>query len=473
MTASPRHPTRIAIIGAGPSGLYAAQALRELGYTNITVLERQPRIGGMALTRHYEVGDGRRIPYEMGSAQPFSSHKLFRLIRELDLHLGVDFGDGERPGKPGRFRFYSTRRGEYVADFVRFPHTGQALNKQLGLIRDFARLVPTLLRFRSLMQPGYGGCLPPELAGQSEAQWMKAQGFEVIQPLLQTLFSVTAGGGTGESPQDPRSLVQSLKSLIFAINPPMRYTMGLFQPVREGYQEILIRLARRFNVITQADITQVRRSPEGVKITWNGQTQSFDRLIIACPPANLMAALDATEEERAVFSRILTRPMWSVCFAARGIPEPAAAYVFTDQAEYPDAMPALCGFACYGLVEGSGRDALRLYGGLVGHDRMEGIDAALETSVQQLQKVFGAHDVRWIDKVFWQQFNSHFPLEDVAVGVYQQVKRLQGQRSTYYTGEYLAGNSHSMTLEYSWALAEQHFPAIKPQAPRPAVTANS
>jgi oxygen-dependent protoporphyrinogen oxidase len=473
MTASPRQATRIAIVGAGPSGLYAAQALRELGYTHITVLERQARVGGMALTRHHEAGDGRRIPYEMGSAQPFSSRRLFRLIRELNLHLGVDFGDGERLGKLGRFRFYNTRRADYVADFVRFPHTGQPLNKQLGLIRDFARLVPTLIRFRYLMQPGHAGCLPPEVAGQSEAQWMKAQGFEVIQPLLQALFSATASGGACEKPDDPRSLVQSLKSLVFAINPPMRYTKGLFQPVREGYQEILVRLAQRFNVITQADITQIQRSPDGVKITWNGQTQSFDRLIIACPPANLMPALDATDEEQSVFSRILTRPTWRVCFLARGIPEPTAAYVFTDQAEYPDATPALCGFSCHGLVEGSGQDALRLYCGLVGLDQMEGIDAALETSTQRLQKVFGAHDIRWIDKVFWRQFNSHFPLEDVAAGVYQQVERMQGQHATYYTGEYLAGNSHSMTLEYSWALAQRHFETATVRAQRPADTVAS
>lgn len=449
--------TRIAIIGAGPSGLYAAEALRQLGYTDVTVLEKQARVGGMALTRFYETGDGRRIPYELGSAQPFSSRKLFRLIKELGLHLGVDFGEGRRIGKPGRFRFYNTRRKEYVADFVRHPHTGQPLSKHAGLMRDFARLVPWLVRFRKLMKPGHAHDLPSELLGLSEARWLSQQKFRVIEPLLLALFSATASGGVAENAADPRSLVQSFKSLVFALNPPLRYTMGLFQPVREGYQEILNRLAARLNVVTRANITSIRRGSDGVRIQWNGQEQHFDRLIIACPPGNLASVMDTNEDEKALFTRVRTRPTWRVCFLARGIPEPTAAYVFTDQAEYPDAAPALCGFSCHGLIEGTGKDALRLYCGLVGHDRMDGMGEVLETSTQRLREVFGAHDIRWIDKVFWPQFNSHFGLEDVAAGVYERFEALQGHNQTWYTGEYLAGNSHSMTLEYSWEMAQRHF----------------
>lgn len=39
--------TRIAIVGAGPSGLSAAYALSKLGYTDITVLEKHHSVGGM------------------------------------------------------------------------------------------------------------------------------------------------------------------------------------------------------------------------------------------------------------------------------------------------------------------------------------------------------------------------------------------------------------------------------------------
>lgn len=39
--------TRIGIVGAGPSGMSAAYALSQLGYNNVTVLEKHHTVGGM------------------------------------------------------------------------------------------------------------------------------------------------------------------------------------------------------------------------------------------------------------------------------------------------------------------------------------------------------------------------------------------------------------------------------------------
>lgn len=44
--AAPKALPRIAIVGAGISGLRAAQLLFEKGYTNLTVFEARDRIGG-------------------------------------------------------------------------------------------------------------------------------------------------------------------------------------------------------------------------------------------------------------------------------------------------------------------------------------------------------------------------------------------------------------------------------------------
>ncbi len=450
-------PLRIAIIGAGPSGLYAAEALRQQGHRDITVFEKQARVGGMALTRTFTTEDGRQFPYDMGSGQPFSSRKLFKLIKDLGLHLGRDLGPGYPAGTTCHFRFLSAATGEYSADFLKHPHTGQPLHRHPAMLRDTARLLPWLWRLRKLARPGHDHDFPPEVLAMTEEQWMRACDFKLMPPLLSALSSISSNGGVHSTPGDPRSLVQSLKSLVFALNPPLRYTRGVWLPVREGYQEVLIRLAQRFNVQTRAEITDIERDRDGVRITCNGRDHQFDRLIIACPPQNLAAVMDVDEEERRLFSKVRSRPTWRAAFLARGIPEPRSVYVFTDQAVDPDAPHAVCDFHCHGHIEGSGRDALRLYCSVVGHDRLDGIDEALRNSEQRLQKALGAHDIRWIDQVFWPQFNSHFPVEDVAAGIYERFERLQGRRHTYFTGEYLAGNSHSMTLEYSWQLVERQF----------------
>src|SRR5689334_24353591 len=42
----PRKSLRIAVVGAGPSGLTAADTLQQLGYQNVTVFEKNDRVGG-------------------------------------------------------------------------------------------------------------------------------------------------------------------------------------------------------------------------------------------------------------------------------------------------------------------------------------------------------------------------------------------------------------------------------------------
>ena len=60
-----QHPTttaRIGVIGAGVSGLTVAYYLKEAGYANVTVLEKERRVGGKCCSVEIE---GRA--YEMGA----------------------------------------------------------------------------------------------------------------------------------------------------------------------------------------------------------------------------------------------------------------------------------------------------------------------------------------------------------------------------------------------------------------------
>src|SRR5687767_5299759 len=46
LQAPARRDLRIAVVGAGASGLTAAYTLTELGYRNVTVFEKEDRVGG-------------------------------------------------------------------------------------------------------------------------------------------------------------------------------------------------------------------------------------------------------------------------------------------------------------------------------------------------------------------------------------------------------------------------------------------
>ena len=186
--------------------------------------------------------------------------------------------------------------------------------------------------------------------------------------------------------------------------------------------------------------------------------------------------MDTDSQERELYDTVsVTHPTWRVAFVARGIPNPEASYVFTDQAEYADAPASISFLACNALVEGSGENALHLYSGIVGSPHISEIESALDNATNRLKNVFGARDIQWIDRVFWPQFNTHISMTGVARGAFDRFERLQGHKATYYTGEYLSGNSHGKTLEYSWELVRRHFakvtaPSVSPAGQQPSPT---
>ena len=55
----PRKSLRIAVVGAGPSGLTAADTLQQLGYQNVTVFEKNDRVGGKVYSYQQRL-DGQR-----------------------------------------------------------------------------------------------------------------------------------------------------------------------------------------------------------------------------------------------------------------------------------------------------------------------------------------------------------------------------------------------------------------------------
>jgi NADPH-dependent 2,4-dienoyl-CoA reductase/sulfur reductase-like enzyme len=72
--------TRIAVLGAGASGLAAAEELRELGYENVTIIEAGAEAGGK--TREHEV---QGIRYETGTVWCFPGPDYERYCNKYGL----------------------------------------------------------------------------------------------------------------------------------------------------------------------------------------------------------------------------------------------------------------------------------------------------------------------------------------------------------------------------------------------------
>ena len=76
---------KIVIIGAGPTGLAAGYRLRELGYTNFTMLESRHKVGGLASSERSANG----FTYDIGGHVLFSHYEYFD--RLFDRLMGDEY----------------------------------------------------------------------------------------------------------------------------------------------------------------------------------------------------------------------------------------------------------------------------------------------------------------------------------------------------------------------------------------------
>jgi len=94
---------RLVIVGAGPAGIHMASRLRKLGYSNVTILEREHRVGGKSYTMYRSVmgsGDCTQakdkdtgvvdtencIAHEMGTC---FLHNGYHTVRDLNNEYGL------------------------------------------------------------------------------------------------------------------------------------------------------------------------------------------------------------------------------------------------------------------------------------------------------------------------------------------------------------------------------------------------
>ena len=111
---------RIAVIGGGPGGLGACEALRDKGYQNITLFESLSRVGGKSLSLTYKTPSGDEIIYECGSFVPLSSKNLHRLIKKNDLHLGKQIFGKNNPNVRIFIKVFSLTKKKPLLDFTKY-----------------------------------------------------------------------------------------------------------------------------------------------------------------------------------------------------------------------------------------------------------------------------------------------------------------------------------------------------------------
>jgi glycine/D-amino acid oxidase-like deaminating enzyme len=435
----------IVIVGGGVSGVFAALTLAELGYTNVTILEKELRVGGKAASfehagKQYPLG-AVGTPLALDSAS-FAEEQLF-----------------ERPLRFARSLFGATGRRLQVLNAnnlvlggrwpTPFPHTELTSpvpvydwQSAFGAEGRPERFYPHRLDFAHQSAELATTALPKLVPrwGTPQTSWplvyVSAHGYGVAQAadvppyyywarFAQKATNAGAGGplgmriARGAGPIGPRG-------------PALRgwASTSLFERKL---------LAKGIRVRAGAGVTSIRRGDKGVTVaTSDGRVGEYEKLILASDLKGALSYLDADANEKRLFGSIIHQPYYTVAshVSLPWLSAGSVYYLGDNQAPRPgrnsmDAGRATAG--CPTILLKAHRDSnLTLswaYGGQgIGAPQME---HCLRSEVERMGGRFGG--IQFIKP--WHDYFPHFDASTLRQNLHQELDALQGRKRTYMVGE--------------------------------------
>lgn len=414
---------RVGVIGGGAAGLTAAFELKKRGHLP-TVFERAESVGGKSAA--FAV-DGHT--FDLGTHICTSQ---YRNIKDFAAEVGC----ATELLTP--LRTYDVKRRALYAPGTSF------ISEMVNYVR---LLEQKAQRYPKISLPGLhhesrtlSESLPDWIAQHQLSGLLKATGLDVgytssgygflSDPELATLYYlkfVELSGFLDPNPQDDYQGEWTIAGCF----------MNLWQKVAE----------RLDDVRCSADVKSVERRADGVTIRTADGDFEFDDLVVAVPLERSLEFLDASDEERDLFSRIRHNPYYTTVASATGLPRDG--FYMLQQYSIDDRHIGRC-TAFHHRYADSDVYTFYAYGGpgLSDDDILRLLKEDVETLGGQLGEVHG--------QKLW-NFFPHVTLSDVKAGYFERIEALQGQRRTYYTGSLLSFELIECVVGYSRDLVGRHF----------------
>lgn len=404
----PARTDRIAIVGAGPSGLTAAHTLAQLGFEKVTVFERNAWVGGKV----HSVQHNDRT-YELGAYVVTDKYDTVRSLAE-----GVDLAYRQAP--PRVVHDLGGAGSRSFGDYLKAHHpTSESLlaaGRYLKLLKKHSRVART------------------GLDGHAPALSMPFETFQEIERIeaVGTLFRpVFCSLGYGYFDKIPAlyvlKFIDANKLGIVA-----RSAVGLEgswpRVFIAGFQELWRRVAAPLDIKLEHEVTGISREcVDGrsvVNVEAGGLPHEFDHVIMACAPHKAVEFMDAGDEESDLFKKVRTLRYTATLFFGGGLDKFTTTYV--EQHQTSDTV---------------GRTLL------VSHPYPDGDlhlayqfadwDTPADTLHQNLAedvKGMGGH----MDEVFafrdWSTYFPHVGPKALRRRFYDRVEDLQGDCNTWWVG---------------------------------------
>lgn len=407
---------RIAIIGAGPAGLSAAEALKEKGYTNVTLIEKADRAGGKCCSIEYK---GRS--YELGAGIISENNTTIRALVEkfhipvarveFDQSLYLDAATGEELPKSTRMERLALRYQLFVT------------------YRNLVR------RYHAVTRPGFEH-VPMELSAPF-TEWAREMHIPLVAKEFAHFFT---GWGYGYFDEVPAAYAlkynswEVLKSFI---------TKKVYK-FPNGIQTLWTAVAKAHHVLYSTTIQKILRDQEVVITTDTGEL-IFDELIITSSLDDALLYLDDVPQEKILFSQILTCDYRTYACVISGFPKKSG-YVPGNY------TPTRAGHPVFWYARYADSDLYTFY--VLGDWKVS--DEVVAKHIADLIRPLGGTLERVHTVAQWKYF-PHVSPEAMRAGYFDRLESLQGQNHTYYMGELLNFSTVDQSAWYAKTLVERLF----------------
>ncbi len=423
---------KIAIIGAGASGLSAANYLKKLGYHDVTVYEKNSYVGGKVFSYTYK-----DKMYDLG-AIILGKKDNYKISHEILTRFNIPLEEFVTPEI-----LYMDGRQIAFEDYLKENYT--VLNTLKAAI-FFVRLY---FKFRGYFRKGFIHA-SPELFISFEDFVHKHK----IESFADTLKPFFVGCGYGYYEDVPT--IYLLRMLFWFVRSRLRLK-GMIRTIsgnkemdiktcKNGCQELWIAMAKELHVETNALIESIKRHESGpvIEIVVNGKKRTFDRLIISSPLDETVQYMDVSDEEKDLFCKIEYSNYFVTLFLGEGFDK---TYFIRDHV-HPSKIGktvAICRrhpeenvFMGYQIAPWEAKP-----------------DDVLETLKEDITHLGGK-----IEEIITQKQWRYFPrlnTQNLKDGYYQRLDKLQGQKGTYYIGAVMNFETVENTIDFAQKLVKKYF----------------
>jgi len=458
---------RIAIIGAGPSGIHMALLLKKLKFTDVTILERSNDFGGKSWTI-----ERRGAPHEMGTVylQPDYEDNIISLVNEYAPGDLVHF-------PPASIWLDGKEPSDYKSYIFRYAIQHLKTTNITVIKKGFFDAISGYIRIHRELFGVYDGEHLPELVEPKDKErvdktfeeFLDDENLQLLKPLLYASNSVQGYGRLEEIPTMYGMTWNTPKMMGVLLKRLSGDNIGGFYMLRNGFQNLWKNIIEKegLNIKYNVNIIKIRRSENDIFIrnkvgrgprTWD----RYDFIIWSPEMKTSLRYWDCRKDEAYYFSR--TRPTWFTTalvdtLGAKKGPSPIDYWVDNINKRRQ------------GAIWGQ-RDSYAAIRNYTGPDYQSGKfksgndDSPIRTTVtyqmndcrpsrfrlrRKLLKALrdiGATKINLAVMKTWRYF-PRYNIKDLSRGILWRILEMQGKYNMWYTGSSVSFESVKSVVEYN------------------------